>query len=38
MAALDKASTEHDIGPIAKFLAHLVDQELKGKPEAHLPE
>lgn len=38
MAALEKASTEQDIGPFSKFLAHLVDQELKGKPEAHLPE
>jgi hypothetical protein len=38
MAALEKASTDQDIGPFAKFLAHLVDQEMKGKPEAHLPE
>lgn len=37
MAALEKASTEQDIVPFAKFLAHLVEQEMKGKPEAHLP-
>lgn len=37
MASLEKASTEQEIGPFAKFLAHLVDQEMKGKPEAHLP-
>ena len=37
MASLEKASTEQDIGPFAKFLGHLVDQEIKGKPEAHLP-
>ncbi|WP_121811232.1 Fic family protein [Mucilaginibacter kameinonensis] len=37
MAALEKASTEQDITPFAKFLASLVEQEMKGKPEAHLP-
>jgi hypothetical protein len=37
MAALEKASTEQDIEPFAKFLGHLVEQEIKGKPEAHLP-
>jgi len=37
MAALEKASTEQNIEPFAKFLAHLVEQEMKGKPEAHLP-
>lgn len=38
MAALEKASTEQNIRPFAEFLSHLVQQEMKGKPEAHLPE
>ncbi|MGZ3872049.1 MAG: Fic family protein [Mucilaginibacter sp.] len=37
MASLEKASSERDIEPFAKFLAHLVEQEMKGKPEARLP-
>jgi len=37
MAALEKASTGQDIEPFAKFLAHLVEQEMKGRPEAQLP-
>lgn len=38
MAALEKASTEQNIRPFAEFLGHLVQQEMKGKPEAHLPD
>jgi len=38
MAALEKASTEQNIRPFAEFLGHLVTQEMKGKPEAHLPQ
>ncbi|WP_184549822.1 Fic family protein [Mucilaginibacter sp. FT3.2] len=38
MDALEKASTGQDIGPFAKFLGHLVEQEMKGKPEAQLPQ
>lgn len=34
MAALEKASVEQNIEPFAKFLAHLVNQGLKGKPVA----
>ncbi|WPU92832.1 Fic family protein [Mucilaginibacter sabulilitoris] len=37
MAALEKASTQQNIEPFAKFLAHLVNQEIEGKPEAQLP-
>jgi len=37
MAALESASTGQDIVPFTKFLAHLVEQEIKGKPEAQLP-
>jgi len=34
MAALEKASVEQNIEPFAKFLAHLVNEGLKGKPVA----
>ncbi|MGF7082140.1 Fic family protein [Mucilaginibacter sp. UYCu711] len=38
MEALERASTVQDIEPFAKFLGHLVEQEMMGKPEAHLPQ
>jgi hypothetical protein len=34
MQALEKASTEQDIEPFAKFLAYLVDESMKGRPVA----
>jgi len=36
MAALESASAGGDIRPFAKFLGHLVEEALKGKPVAHL--
>ena len=36
MAALEKASVESDIEPFTKFLSHLVEEGLKGKPVANL--
>jgi hypothetical protein len=38
MTALEKASTNQDIVPFAKFLSHLVIQEMEGSPEARLPD
>lgn len=36
MVALEKASVEQNIEPFAKFLSHLVNQGLKGKPVAKI--
>ncbi|WP_285010849.1 hypothetical protein [Pedobacter faecalis] len=38
MAALEQASIGQDIGAFAKFLGHLVQEGMKGKPTASLPE
>jgi len=37
MAALEEASVEHNIGPFADFLAHLVQAGLEGKVTTELP-
>ncbi len=36
MAALENANLENDIEPFTKFLSHLVNQGLKGKPVAKI--
>lgn len=38
MEALEKASVAQDITALTKFIAHLVNEGMKGRPVAHLPE